>query len=141
MSHFSEISVILLRNTSFDSCVPNQLCSNLLSLHFCLIHKSVQTGTASIFPTVIQREANRDAVHFTYPEYKAIAPSSRRIRKKAWNMPRYFKSVKRASIFWPCICRRVLVVSIGNVPVTQKQSDFSSSSSRRKCTNTTVTLP
>ena len=91
-----------------------------------------------MFETLIQMRRAKCEQHrwlHTYPEYNAMAPSSRRIRKKAWDMPRYFKSVKRASIFWPCICRRVLVVSIGNVPVTEKDNStlgfFTSENMRR----------
>lgn len=51
-----------------------------------------------------------------HPEYRARPPSSRQMRKSAWNMPRYRTSRNRASVLCPCTCSRVLVRSTGNVP-------------------------
>ena len=59
---------------------------------------------------------------WTYPEYRAWTPSSWPIFRAAWSMPRYFSWVWRASIVCPCICRRVFVVSIGNVPGQEDNS-------------------
>lgn len=59
--------------------------------------------------------ASGDTQH-SYPEYRALRPSSREIFTKASVMPRYRSCENVWSIFWPWIWRRVLVVSMGKVP-------------------------
>lgn len=52
----------------------------------------------------------------THPAYKAANPSCFITFKKQSTIPRYFNWACLASSFCPCICSRVFVVSMGNVP-------------------------
>lgn len=56
----------------------------------------------------------------TYPKYNALTPSSLDIFRRAWIMPLYrLATIWPPSLRAPWICSRVLVVSMGNVPVEE----------------------
>ena len=60
-----------------------------------------------------------------YPLYSALMPSSCDILKSACIIPRYLVCWHKTSIFWPCTCSLVLVVSRGKVPGAKRGRGWS----------------
>ena len=94
-----------------------------ISLHAILLKRLTMLRLEALFEWVLFPLKSWPVETITYPLYSAATPSSLPMLLRACSIPRYLMTVCRASICWPWICRRVLVVSTGKVPETHTKKN------------------